>query len=254
MLLRRGLGEAEDEHLDLVELVDAEHAARVLAGGSGLPAEARGVAGVAQRQRLAVEDLAHVERGEGDLRGAGEVQVVALDAVDVDLVGRQEPGAVHRLLADEDGRQDGDEPARRDPVEREAVERQLEERRVAEAIGEARARDARRRAPCRSTASSRWSRGSKENCGGSPTRRSSSASSSVCRRARRGRAGSAPGRAAPRGGPAACGQLVLEAAEVGLDRLQLLELLRRRLALQLRLRAQLVGARERARATPRRPP
>ncbi len=43
-----GLDEAE--HLDLVELVDAEDAARVAAGRTRLAAEARGEAGVAQRQ------------------------------------------------------------------------------------------------------------------------------------------------------------------------------------------------------------
>ena len=41
----------------------------------------------------------------GDLGRAGEVQLVALDRVDVDLVRREEAGAVHGLLADEHGRQ-----------------------------------------------------------------------------------------------------------------------------------------------------
>ena len=44
------LGVAVAEHLELVELVDAEDAARVLAGGAGLAAEAGREADVAQRQ------------------------------------------------------------------------------------------------------------------------------------------------------------------------------------------------------------
>ena len=50
MLVARVLGLAVDEHLDLVELVDAEDAARVLAGRAGLAAEAGREARVAERQ------------------------------------------------------------------------------------------------------------------------------------------------------------------------------------------------------------
>src|SRR6185437_10690124 len=55
------LGRDEAEHLDLLELVHAEDAARVLPGRTGLAAEARGEAGVAQRQLLALQDLAVVQ-------------------------------------------------------------------------------------------------------------------------------------------------------------------------------------------------
>ena len=135
---RDSSGVDQDEHLDLVELVHAEHAARVLAGGAGLAAEVGRVAGVAQRQL--VEDLAHVQRGERHLRRAGQVEAVALvEAVQVRLLGGQEAGAVHGLLADEHGRQDELEAARGQPVDREAVERELEQRGVAAAVGEARA-------------------------------------------------------------------------------------------------------------------
>src|SRR5581483_6415145 len=41
VLSARVLGPHEREHLDLVELVDAEHAARVLAGRAGLAAKVR---------------------------------------------------------------------------------------------------------------------------------------------------------------------------------------------------------------------
>ena len=55
VLLARAVGLAVDEQLDLVELVHAEHAARVLAGRARLAAEARREGGVAERQL--VEDL-----------------------------------------------------------------------------------------------------------------------------------------------------------------------------------------------------
>ena len=80
-----------------------------------------------------------------DLRCPREEELVALDPVDVDLVGRQEPRAVHRLLADEHGRQDGDEALRDHAVEREPVERELDQRRLAHAVGETRPGDPRAR-------------------------------------------------------------------------------------------------------------
>ena len=180
---RAAAGGREDEHLDLVELVHAEHAARVLAGGARLAAEVRRVAGVPQRQRVRVEDLAHVHRREPDLGRAGEVELVALDLVDVHLVGRQEAGAVHRLLAHEHRRQHGHE----------ALLRRAGRARS----GRARARAARRRrcgsrsasrrpsprAPCRSSRTPARGRDGrvtgKSNAGGSPTRAISTASSSV---------------------------------------------------------------------------
>ena len=55
---------AEGEHLDLVELVHAEHAAHVLAVGARLAPEARRVARVPERQRALVDDLAHMQSGE----------------------------------------------------------------------------------------------------------------------------------------------------------------------------------------------
>ena len=70
VLRGRRSGRREDEHLHLVELVDAEDAPGVLAGGTGLAAEARRVAGVPPRQGFGLEDLAGVQAGEGHLRGA----------------------------------------------------------------------------------------------------------------------------------------------------------------------------------------
>ena len=61
MLVPARLRGREREHLDLVELVDAEHAAEVLAVGTGLSAEAGRVARVPQREGTLVQDLFHVE-------------------------------------------------------------------------------------------------------------------------------------------------------------------------------------------------
>ena len=83
VLLVRAVGLAVDEELDLVELVHAEHPARVLARGARLAAEARREGRVAERQLL--QDLAHVQAGERDLRRAGQVEIVALERVDVRL-------------------------------------------------------------------------------------------------------------------------------------------------------------------------
>ena len=85
-----------------------------------------------------------MEPGERDLGGAGEVEVVGLERVDVRPVGREEAGAVHRLLAHEHGRQHRRVPVRDRAVEREAVERHRDERRVADEVAEARAREPRR--------------------------------------------------------------------------------------------------------------
>ena len=75
-----------------------------------------------------------------DLGRAREVELVALDPVDVHLVGRQEAGAVHRILAHEHRRQDNGEALLHEPVERVAIQRELEEREVADAVCEARPR------------------------------------------------------------------------------------------------------------------
>src|SRR5581483_3796911 len=78
VLVARGVEGREDEHLHLVELVHAEHPARVHARRARLAPEVRRVARVAQRDRVELEDLAHVHRGETDLRRARQVELVAL--------------------------------------------------------------------------------------------------------------------------------------------------------------------------------
>ena len=133
----------EAEHLDLVELVDAEDPARVAARGPGLAAEARGEARVAQRQIAGVDDLPGVQRRERHLARADEEQLVLGERVDLVLGVRQEAGAEERLLADEDGRDDRLEPVSAQQLEHPADERQLEEDEVPAQVGEARAREPR---------------------------------------------------------------------------------------------------------------
>ena len=141
VLRRRHLRRAEHEHLDLVELVDPEHAARVLPRRSRFAPEAGGVARIATWKRPGLQDLPHVERRERHLRGPRQIQLVPLDAIDVDLFSREKARAVHRLLAHEHGRQHGHEAFRRQPVEGEAVERQLEQCDGAGPVSEAGARE-----------------------------------------------------------------------------------------------------------------
>ena len=64
-----GLGRRHLHELDLVELVLAEEAPRVLPVRPGLAAVARREGGVLPRQRLAREDLASVQRGQRHLGG-----------------------------------------------------------------------------------------------------------------------------------------------------------------------------------------
>ena len=127
----------EREHLDLVELVDAEDAAGVAAGGAGLAAEAGGEAAVAQRQRLGGEDLAGVEAGQRHLRGAGEEELVLGDLVDLVAVAGQEAGPLQRLLADQHRRHHRLVPLGPDQLDREADQGQLQHHQVALEVGEA---------------------------------------------------------------------------------------------------------------------
>ena len=81
-----------------------------------------------------------MQRGERDLRGADEEELVALDLVDHLALAGEEPGAVERPLADQDRRHDRLEALGADGLDREADQRQLDHDQVAEQVGEARAR------------------------------------------------------------------------------------------------------------------
>ena len=128
---RRVLRRDEAEHLDLVELMHAEDPARVFAGGAGLAAEAGREAGVAAGQRLAVEDLARVQRRERDLGGADEVEVVVGQVVDLLLGVRQQAGPEERLLAHEHRRDHRLEALAGELLHRPPHERELEQHEVA---------------------------------------------------------------------------------------------------------------------------
>ena len=139
-VLLLGLREVDvGEHLDLVELVDADDAAGVLAVAAGLAPEARREAGVAQRQL--VEHLARVVRRERHLRRADEVEVVVGELVDLVGVRAEEAGALHRLGTHERGRDDRREAGLDRRRHRQVDERQLEQRAPAGEEREAAAAD-----------------------------------------------------------------------------------------------------------------
>ena len=137
VLRRRRLDERE--HLDLVELVDAEDPAGVLAGGAGLAAEAGRDPGVASGSPR-LDDLVGVQGGEGDLGGADQEQLVLGDLVDHLPLAGEEPGPEQRALADQDRRHDRREPLLAEQLDGEADQRQLDQHEVAEQVGEAGAR------------------------------------------------------------------------------------------------------------------
>jgi hypothetical protein len=148
---------------------------------------------------------------------------------------------VHGLLAHEHRREHRREALREQPVEREAVERQLEERGGADAVDEARARDLRAAlgvdaGEVQVVAGLEGERG---RVADAPDLLRVVVREAVGRaRVRRRRDAVEELDAPPLGGR----QLLLHALELGLHGLQLLDLLGRRLPLQLRLRAELVHA------------
>ena len=172
-------------------------------------------------------------RGERDLGRAGEEEAVLLELVDVRLLGREEAGADHRLLAHEHRRQHRREPGRGDVIEREAVEREREQRRVADDVAEPRARRAAQRARARS-ARSRSPPSPPPSAAGSPKRRISTASSSVSPSGAESCGGFGTSASASSRAASAAASSSSAARSSSFTPLQLLELLRRRLALQLR--------------------
>ena len=183
-----------------------------------------------------------MHRGERDLGGAGEEEAVLLELVDVRLLGREEARSDHRLLADEHGRQHRREPGRA--------------RRGRARSGRARARAAPCRRRCSRTAIRRGARRARARSGRS--RSPPSTSASVGRLAEAADLdgvvlGVAVGRGLVRrvrdererlvAGGLGGGELLLGRPQLLLHPLQLLELLGRRLALQLRPAAEIVDAR-----------
>ena len=166
----------EREHLDLVELMDAEDPPRVLAGRARLAAEAGRDPRVADRQIGAVEDLVGVQGGQRHLGGADEEELVPFDLVDHLALAREEAGAVERLLADQHRRDDRGEALAPRPARRRS--------------GSAPARPARGRRAGRRSASRRPRRPSRSRSGRGPARdRDDRGPRTRTRAARRPRAG-----------------------------------------------------------------
>ncbi len=115
-----------DEHLQLVELMHADDAARVLAVGARLAPVAGRPAGVALRPRRQVDDLVHVVPGQGHLARADEIEVVLLEVVDLVGVLPEEAGAAHHLGTNHRGWDERDEAGLQGAIEREHHEGELE--------------------------------------------------------------------------------------------------------------------------------
>jgi hypothetical protein len=105
------LGPAVDEHLDLVELVDPDDALGVLAVTAGLAAIAGRPPGIPLGAVGEVDDLVGVVAREGDLGGAGEVEVVGGQVVDLVGVVVEEARPAHDLGAHQGGVIIGVKPA-----------------------------------------------------------------------------------------------------------------------------------------------
>ena len=133
-LLRR----AELHHLDLVELVLAQHSAHVAAVAAGLAAEAVSVGAEVFRQLGLLERFARVEVRERHFGGRDEPEVVVRAAVEVLGELRKLARAGHRLRVDERRRLYlGEAVLRRVEVEHEVHKPALEPRARALEDGEA---------------------------------------------------------------------------------------------------------------------
>ncbi|GIX65561.1 RNA 3'-terminal phosphate cyclase [Babesia caballi] len=87
VMLRRVLRAADDELLDLLELVNPEDAPQVPPVGAGLPSEAGRNAGVLERQLLDGVRFVLVERHNGLLAGGNEEELFALVVLVLDAGG-----------------------------------------------------------------------------------------------------------------------------------------------------------------------
>ena len=76
-------GSCVDKHFQLVELVHADDAAGVFSAGSGFAAVAGGPAGITQWAVGEVNDFVGVVAGERDLTGAGQIQIICGEVIDL---------------------------------------------------------------------------------------------------------------------------------------------------------------------------
>src|SRR6185437_13686098 len=139
VLLHRAVRMRNRYQLDLGELMLADHAARVLAGGTSLGAEARGPGGDPQRQIGLLDDLVGDEIGERHFRRRNEPEALRrLEHVFSRF--RQLPGTEDRLVAHQQRRAYlAVAEFARVQVEHELRERSLEPRQSAVEHDEARA-------------------------------------------------------------------------------------------------------------------
>ena len=104
-----GVGGFRSGHLDefdLVELMNADQAARSEPGGTRFAPEARGIGDVFLREIGNLEDFLAMEIGDWDLGGRSEVKFVALTAVELLFELRQLTGADEGVAPDDERRAD----------------------------------------------------------------------------------------------------------------------------------------------------
>src|SRR5215472_3175604 len=141
VLLAGAVGMRDRDQLDLVELVLADHAARVLAGGARLGAEARRPRREAHWEPSFLDDLLGDQVGERHLRRRDEPQPRGGTK---QVVGkfRQAAGAVDRVVADQEWRRYlGVTELPRMGFDHELPDRALEPRELSAQDDEARARE-----------------------------------------------------------------------------------------------------------------
>ena len=95
----------EIHHLDLVELVDTQHAARHLAGRTRLTTETRRVSGQLDRKLLRVEDVVTIIVRHGNLSRRDQPEVVNLAVIEVFRELRKLTRARHGLAVHDERRQ-----------------------------------------------------------------------------------------------------------------------------------------------------
>ena len=191
--------------------------------------------------------------GERDLRGAGEVEVVGGEPVDVRaLVGGEAPVPIIASSRTSTGGSTGVNPFCGEAVERERGRARVRGARCRRSSSRSASRRCRAARSMSKRPTSVCSRGS-SSAGGSPTRRSSTTSSSSCRPATTRAAGSGSSRARSVACGLGGGELLLGGRRSSFTCCISCELLRRGLALQLRLAPQLVDPSAPAPASARRP-
>ena len=94
---------ADDYLFQLVEEVDAVEPARVLARRAGFTPEAGAAGDVALGQFVGFENLVAVIAGDRNFGRPDQALIIALAAIDLLLVQREEAGAVHQPVGDKDG-------------------------------------------------------------------------------------------------------------------------------------------------------